>query len=131
MAACGPPSSFGPRLVTHAVGRAQTARARRGVHDTENGTVLAGSSGDEDLFFVDTEGNQGRSVDLKADDEPAYYKCGDKEESDEKSTDVPATSPAAKALPRTGDATAPLVPMAAAAVLVGIAGFAARRREQG
>lgn len=96
----------------------------------KNGTVLAGSFGDEDLFFVDTDGNQGRSVDLKADGEPAYYKCGDKDESDEKSTDVPATSPAAKALPRTGDAGAPLAPVAAAAVLVGIAGFAARRREQ-
>ena len=96
----------------------------------KNGTVLAGSSEGEDLFFVDTDGNQGRSVDLKADGEPAYNKCGDKDDSDEKSTDVPATSLAAKALPRTGDATAPLAPVAAAAVLVGIAGFAARRREQ-
>ena len=96
----------------------------------KNGTVLAGSSEGEGLFFVDTDGNQGRSVDLKADGEPAYYKCGDKDESDEKSTDVPATSPAAKALPRTGDAGAPVAAVAAAAVLVGIAGFAARRREQ-
>ena len=91
--------------------------------------MLGGSSEGEDLFFVDTDGSQGRSVDLKADGKPAYYKCGDKDESDEKSTDVPATSPAAKALPRTGDAGAPVAIVSAAAILAGLAGFASRKRE--
>lgn len=100
----------------------------------KNGTVLAGSSGDEDLFFVDTDGNQGRSVDLKADGEPAYYKCKgeneEKQEEVEKSAAAPAVSLAAKALPRTGDAGAPVAIVLAAAILAGIAGFASRKREQ-
>ncbi|MBQ9004830.1 MAG: LPXTG cell wall anchor domain-containing protein [Atopobiaceae bacterium] len=85
--------------------------------DEENGEVKAGAIGDIQVAYVDT-GDEGM-VDLQADGEPAYYKC--------KSG---VTNPATKSLPRTGDTSDPMLPLAIALTGVGAAalGIVARRR---
>lgn len=85
--------------------------------DEENGEVKAGTIGDRQVAYVDT--GDGDMVDLQADGEPAYYKC--------KSG---VTNPATKSLPRTGDTSDPMLPLAIALTGVGTAalGIVARRR---
>ena len=85
--------------------------------DEENGEVKAGAIGDMQVAYVDT--GDGDMVDLQADGEPAYYKC--------KSG---VTNPATKSLPRTGDTSDPMLPLAIALTGVGTAalGIVARRR---
>lgn len=78
----------------------------------KNGEVKEGEYLGERVFFVDT--GDGEDVDLEADGKPAYYKCSDD---------------AVKALPRAGDGSSPLWPMAAAVASAATAGFAARRRD--
>ena len=78
----------------------------------DNGEVRDGEIDGERVFYVDTEDNDGREVDLEADGEPGYYKCR------------------GEALaPKTGDDTDPFVPIAAGIAGVATAWFASRRRE--
>lgn len=86
--------------------------------DEENGEVEEGELDGTAVFYVDTEDNDGKDVDLEADGDPAYYACnGDESEQ-------------LTAVPRTGDRTNPLVPMAAAVASAATAAFAAKRREE-
>lgn len=70
--------------------------------DEKNGEVRQGKIGDKTVHYVDTEGNDGKTVDLKADGEPAYYHC-----KDEASAQVKAA-----VLPKTGDERTPVWPAA-------------------
>ena len=86
--------------------------------DQKNGVVEQGMRDGKKVWYVDTDDNDGKNVDLKADGEPAYYRCADK---------VPA---APKSMTRTGDDADPFLPMAAGLASVTTAAYALRRREQ-
>lgn len=79
-----------------------------------NGEVLEGEIDGNRVFFVDTDGNNGREVDLRADGKPAYYGCDD--------------GKAAQALPKTGDETNAILPTALALAGASTIAFAMRRR---
>lgn len=84
----------------------------------KNGKVREGSVDDLKVWYVDTDDNDGKEVDLKADGEPAYYKCAnDKPES-------------VKAMPKTNDGTSPIWPLAAGIASVATAAYATKRREE-
>ena len=76
----------------------------------ENGEVLKGEIGDDVVFFVDTDDNDGVEVDLEADGDPAYYRC------------------AGDSLPKTGDWAGSLVPIVLLIAGAASVAFAARRR---
>ena len=78
--------------------------------DEENGEVLEGEVDGDKAFFVDTDGNDGKEVDLKADGEPAYYQCKD--------------DARAKAMPKTADANGVLVPALSAIALASLCAIA-------
>ncbi len=86
--------------------------------DEENGEVEEGELDGETVWYVDTDDNDGKEVDLEADGDPAYYWCADEDPSQVES------------VPRTGDGTSPLLPMAAAIASAATAAFAAKRREE-
>ena len=86
--------------------------------DQKNGVVEQGTRDGKKVWYVDTDDNDGKIVDLKADGEPAYYRCTDR---------VPA---APKSMTPTGDAADPFLPMAAGLASVTTAAYALRRREQ-
>ena len=67
------------------------------------------------MRYVDTD--DGDDVDLEADGDPAYYKCGD-DDDDQK-------------MPKTGDAANSLQLMAIALVSAAICTFAGRRFREG
>ena len=81
-----------------------------------NGEVREGDVDGEKVFYVDTDDNDGREVDLEADGEPGYYKC--KGEVLKRAM-----------TPKTGDDTNPFVPMVAGIASAATAWFASRRRE--
>ena len=64
-----------------------------------------------------TDDNDGEEVDLKADGEPAYYRCA-------------SDKPALRAMPQTNDDTNPFWPLAAGIASAMTAAYAARRREE-
>ena len=81
-----------------------------------NGEVREGDIDGEKVFYVDTDDNDGREVNLEADGEPGYYKC--KGEALKRAM-----------TPKTGDDTNPFVPMVAGIASAATAWFASRRRE--
>ena len=88
----------------------------------KNGSVEKGTLGDDDVFYVDTDDNDGKDVDLKTDGKPAYYTCDDCRSNTRKSALV-------RAWPGTGDTTNPIWPMGACLVSAATAVYALRRRE--
>ncbi len=88
----------------------------------KNGEVLEGEIDGDKVFFVDTDDNDGSSVDLKADGKPAYYGCGDDDDDDDDEAALQA-----KSMPKTGDGASPLIPLVMAIAGVAAAGFAMRR----
>ncbi len=82
----------------------------------DNGDVREGNIDGKKVFYVDTDDNDGREVDLEADGEPGYYKCKGE------------TLTRAMA-PKTGDGTNPFAPLAAGIASAATAWFASRRRE--
>lgn len=82
----------------------------------KNGKVEEGQHNGGKAYFVDTDDNDGKDVDLKADGEPAYYRC--------------KSDAQVKAMPKTGDGVNPLWPMAAGVATAATAWFALRRREE-
>ena len=86
----------------------------------KNGEVEKGEYDDKDVYYVDTDDNDGKEVDLEEDGKAAYYKC--KGDSD-------ATRAMYRALPMTGDDTNPLAPIAAALGAAAAAWFAKRRMD--
>ena len=82
----------------------------------DNGEVREGDIDGKKVFYVDTDDNNGREVDLEADGEPGYYKC-----KGEALTRGMASN--------TGDDTNPFVPMVAGIASAATAWFASRRRE--
>ena len=85
--------------------------------DEKNGEVKEGEHDGDKVWYVDTDDNDGEDVDLKADGEPAYYRCNSKES-------LP------KGMPKTADASSPLWPMLAGIACLAIAGYSARRRKE-
>ena len=77
----------------------------------KNGEVKKGKLGESDVWYVDTDDNDGEDVDLKADGKPAYYRCG-----------------STKGMPQTGDPMNPLLPMSLVASAAAVA-FVMRLRE--
>ncbi len=69
----------------------------------KNGEVKDGKLGDKDVRYVDTD--DGEDVDLKADGEPAYYRCKGDNDTDTDTDDEATKDDSLKktALPATGD----------------------------
>ena len=85
--------------------------------DEKNGEVKEGTCEGQKVWYVDTDDNDGKDVDLKADGEPAYYRCsGDKA--------LP------KGMPKTGDEATALLLMLADVACMAMAAGAARRRKE-
>jgi len=82
----------------------------------KNGKVKKGMVDGAAAFYVDTDDNDGQSVDLKADGVPAYYRCA-------------SAKPARAALPQTGDGALLSLPLAAGLVSAGSVALAARKRK--
>jgi LPXTG-motif cell wall-anchored protein len=82
----------------------------------KNGKVKEGVVDGAPAFYVDTDDNDGQSVDLKADGVPAYYRCA-------------SAKPARAALPKTGDGALLSLPLAAGLVSAGSVALAARKRK--
>ena len=83
----------------------------------KNGEVEKGELDGKKVWYVDTDDNDGEEVDLKADGEPAYYRCA-------------SDKPALRAMPQTNDGTNPFWPLAAGIASAMTAAYAARRREE-
>lgn len=82
----------------------------------KNGEVKEGTVDGMDVWYVDTDDNDGEDVDLKADGEPAYYRCKDDAQ--------------VKAMPKTSDGASPLLLIAAGIASAAAAAYALRRREE-
>lgn len=90
--------------------------------DEKNGKVLEGEIDGKHVFYVDTD--DGDDVDLKADGDPAYYRCA----GDRSAGGAPATA-IVQALPKTGDDGSPLWPISIALVSAAAIGLAAWHKQ--
>ena len=86
--------------------------------DEKNGEVKEGEAYGKKVWYVDTDDNDGKDVDLEADGEPAYYRCKGDSSSD------------GETMPRTGDGVNPLLPIAMSIISATMAAFAAKRQKE-
>ena len=84
--------------------------------DEENGEVEEGELDDEKVWYVDTDDNDGKNVDLEADGDPAYYRC--------------KSGVSAAPMPKTSDGFGLFWLAAAGAISAAAAVYATRRREE-
>ena len=98
----------------------------------KNGSVKKGKLGDDTIYYLDTDDNDGADVDLKADGKPAYYTCDDCTSGNPHKSDSAKQRTSAalvRAWPGTGDNTSPLWPMGVCLLGAATATFALTRRE--